>query len=123
LRAKALESVSDATLAVFSSVFGHFRFNRCGRCSVRGGNAAKQRQPFAGPAVREPRAARLAVAQTELEAAEMEWLELELLREDLTSGSWLQEPATTLLYDFIRLLGLDIATSQSTFRMRIGRDL
>jgi hypothetical protein len=53
----------------------------------------------------------------------MEWLELELLREDLTSGSWLQEPATTLLYDFIRLLGLDIATSQSTFRMRIGRHL
>jgi hypothetical protein len=71
----------------------------------------------------ESRAARLAVAQTELEAAEMEWLELELLREDLTSGSWLQEPATTLLYDFIRLLGLDIATSQSTFRMRIGRHL
>jgi len=67
--------------------------------------------------------ARPALPQTELEAAEMEWLELELLREDLTSGSWLQEPATTLLYDFIRLLGLDIATSQSTFRMRIGRHL
>jgi hypothetical protein len=58
LRAKALESVSDATLAVFSSVFGHFRFNRRGRCSVRGGNAAKQRRPF-------------------------KWFELELLREEL----------------------------------------
>jgi hypothetical protein len=83
LRAKALESVSDVTWAVFSSVFGHFRFNRRGRCSVRGGNTAKQRRPFTGPGVRAPRAARLAVAQTELEAAEMEWLELEFLREDL----------------------------------------
>jgi len=45
-------------LAVFSSVFGHFRFNRRGRCSVRGGNAAKQRRPF-------------------------KWFELELLREEL----------------------------------------
>ena len=57
MRVKALESVSDAIGAVFSSAFGHFRFNRCALCGVRGRNAAKQRRPFAGPDVREPRAA------------------------------------------------------------------
>jgi hypothetical protein len=81
LRAKALESVSDATLAVFSSVFGHFRFNRRGLCGVRGGNGAKERQPFMGRRL-ESRA-RLAAARGELNAAETEWLELELLHEEL----------------------------------------
>jgi hypothetical protein len=44
LRVKALESVSDVIQAVFSSAFGHFRFNRRALCGVRGRNAAKQRR-------------------------------------------------------------------------------
>ena len=35
MRAKALESVSDVIWVVFSSAFGHFRFNRCAQCRVR----------------------------------------------------------------------------------------
>jgi hypothetical protein len=124
LRAKTLESVSDVTLAVFSSAFGHFRFNRCALCGVRGRNAAKQRRPFTGLGYKRERAlselpkkidalhaeiaslhraladpdfyrqdakafaaktARLGVARSELEAAETEWLELEILREELKS--------------------------------------
>jgi hypothetical protein len=44
LRAKAQESLSDITWALFSSAFGHFRFNRNALCGVRGRNAAKQRR-------------------------------------------------------------------------------
>ena len=83
MRAKALESVSDATLAVFSSVFGHFRFNRRGRSSIR----AEMRRNSDGRSLgwmSESRARHASPSlQTELEAAEMEWLELEFLREDL----------------------------------------
>jgi hypothetical protein len=44
LRAKAQESLWDVTWALFSSAFGHFRFNRRALCGVRGRNAAKQRR-------------------------------------------------------------------------------
>jgi glutathione S-transferase len=155
LRAKALESVSDVTLAVFSSAFGHFRFNlrtvrrsrpKCGETATAAHWARCQRaaRPVAGcghgrvgqrqradrpgrsrlgeawreralselpkkidalhaeiaslhQSLADPdfyrqdarafavKTARLGVARSELEAAETEWLELEILREEFKS--------------------------------------
>jgi hypothetical protein len=97
LRAKALESVSDITLVVFSSAFGHFRFNRCALCGVRGQNAAKQRRPLTGPGVREPRAVdHLLVSGRQMHV-------MSYLREYLFRDEQARQPVRTLSGGIVRL--------------------